>query len=167
MSISRLPIYAVALVVLAYLAIGVFPVAASSPANNGTPPAPVDETPFIVPAGSFCPFDLQIALTGKAKNITLPNDRFIYTAPGQDVTLTNLSDPSKQVMLNITGSFHVTTMANGHQVWVSTGRSLLGDPVAGLVLAVGRFTWTSDAQGNNIMPLSGTGQLADICAMLG
>ena len=48
----------------------------------------------------------------------------------------------------------------------STGRSLLFDPQAGFVLAIGNFSYVFDAGGNLIQPLEGLGQLIDACAMI-
>jgi len=78
----------------------------------------------------------------------------------------NLDDPTKQVSLNITGSFHQTTTLNGTVVTTATGRNLLTDPFAGVVLAIGKFTFAFDAAGNLIQPLQGKGQLIDLCALL-
>jgi hypothetical protein len=92
--------------------------------------------------------------------------RFIFTSPGLKATLTNLDDPSKQVTLNITGAFHQTTEPDGSIVTVSTGRSLLGDPQTGFVLAIGNFSFVFDGEGNLIQPLEGQGQLIDACALI-
>ncbi len=81
-------------------------------------------------------------------------------------TLTNLDNPENQETLNITGAFHQTTLENGDVVTVATGRNLLGDPEAGFVLAIGDFSFVFDKEGNLIQPLSGEGQLIDICALL-
>ena len=86
--------------VVALTAISSFALAAPPVPNGGT---------FLIPAGSVfgeCAFDVQATLTGKTKNITLPGDRFIVTSPGAHITLTNLSDISKTITLNITGAFH-------------------------------------------------------------
>jgi hypothetical protein len=60
----------------------------------------------------------------------------------------------------------VTTAANGDVVTVATGRNALLDVVAGFVLTQGDFTFAFDAAGNLIAPLSGTGRVTDICAMV-
>jgi hypothetical protein len=129
------------------------------------PPEDIDFT-IPIPAGEACAFGVEISGTGKAKTIDLPGERFIFTSPGFDATLTNLDDPSKQVTLNITGAFHQTTQGDGSIVMVSTGRSLLGDPEAGFVLAIGNFSFVFDADGNLIQPLAGKGQLIDACALI-
>jgi len=152
------------LVVLALgLAFGQSVVAGPNP-----PPQDVDPTPFVIPAGSVfgeCAFDVEAAFTGKAKTIDLPGDAFIFTSPGVHVTLTNL-DNLKQVTLNITGVFHQTIKANGDVVTVVTGRNLLGDPVAGFVLAIGNFSFVFDAGGTLIQPLKGKGKLTDVCGLI-
>jgi len=149
--------------VLAVLALGLAFGRLSVAAPN--PPEDVDQT-ITIPAGGVCAFGVEILLTGKAKTIDLPGDRFIFTSPGLNATLTNLDDPSKQVTLNITGAFHQTTKQDGSVVTVSTGRSLLFDPQAGFVLAIGNFSFVFDADGNLIQPLEGQGQLIDACALI-
>jgi hypothetical protein len=154
-----LAVMALALAVLTSLPIGRLSVAAPNP------PEDIDFTmPF--PARELCAFGVEISGTGKAKTIELPGDRFLFTSPGLKATLTNLYDPSKQVTLNITGAFHQTTEPDGSVVTVSTGRSLLGDPQAGFVLAIGHFSFVFDADGNLIQPLNGQGQLIDACALI-
>jgi hypothetical protein len=68
--------------------------------------------------------------------------------------------------LNITGTFHQSTDSNGDKVTVVTGRSLLGDPDAGFVLAIGSFSFKFDAAGNLVQPLAGTGQLIKVCPLI-
>ena len=128
------------------------------------PPEPIDQT-IELDAGVVCAFPVELVLTGKTKTIELPGGRIIVTAPDQYATVTNLANGSS-VTLNITGTFHVTTAANGDVVTVATGRNALLDPVAGFVLTEGDFTFAFDAAGNLIAPLSGTGRVTDICAMV-
>jgi hypothetical protein len=135
--------------------------ALSSAPAVAAPPQPVDQTPIELDAGVACGFPVELVLTGKAKTIELPGGRMITTAPGQDVTVTNLAN-GRSVTLNI----HVTTAANGDVVTVATGRNALLDVVAGFVLTQGDFTFAFDAAGNLIAPLSGTGRVTDICAMV-
>jgi hypothetical protein len=106
-----------------------------------------------------------LSVAGNAGVINLPGGRVIFTSPGTNATLTNLSDPSKTVTLNITGSFHQSTQ-NGNTVTVVTGRNLLGDPVAGFVLAIGTFSFVFDASGNLVQPLTGFGQLISVCKLI-
>ena len=98
--------------------------------------------------------------------IELPEGRTILTFPGLPVTLTNLDHPENQVTLSITGSFHNTTLDNGNVQTVFTGRNLIFDPEAGFVLAIGNFTPVFDAKGAVVEPLSGKGQLIDVCGLL-
>ena len=97
----------------------------------------------------------------------LPKGNLIFTSPGLDATVTNLTDPTKQVTLNITGSFHVSPTSDGGSLFVVTGRNLLTDPIAGVVLAVGNFSFAFDASGNLTQPLTKQGgTLTDLCALL-
>jgi hypothetical protein len=153
----RLAVFSLALAVLTSLTMERLSIAA--------PPEDVDSTTTF-PAGLVCNFGVEISLTGKTKTIMLPGGRSITTSPGVHATLTNLDDPAKTVSLNITGAFHVTTEPNGDVVTVSTGRSLLLDPQAGFVLAIGKFSFVFDADGNLIQPLEGKGRLLDVCAMI-
>jgi hypothetical protein len=128
------------------------------------PPTPVAQTQTI-DAGVFCDFPIIFSQAGKTK--TIEHGAFtLITSPGLKATLTN-GDTGKTVTYSITGAFHNTTLANGNVVTRSTGRSLLGDPVAGLVIAIGNFSFTNDAKNNNVVPLHGTGSLINICEALG
>jgi len=136
--------------------------------TGGTPPTSISSSD-VFPAGAIfgeCAFPIRVELTGKAGTITLPGGRFIFTSPGLDATLTNLTDPTKSVTLNITGAFHQSTDVNGDTVTVVTGRNLLGDPDAGFVLAIGSFSFKFDAVGNLVQPLAGTGQLTKLCPLI-
>lgn len=155
------------------MVIGVFVLLAlgsafGNPAAAAPSPPVIADTTFVIPAGSVfgeCAFDVELSLTGKAKTIDLPGDAFILTSPGVQVTLTNL-DNLKQVTLNVTGVFHQTTKANGDVVTVVTGRNLLGDPVAGFVLAIGNFSYVFNAGGTLIQPLTGKGTLTEVCGLI-
>ena len=141
--------------------------------SQGGAPQPVDETPFVLPPlgdpnalPAACEFPVSIEATGKQKVIELPGGPTIFTFPGYFVTLTNVDDQTKQVTLNVTGSLHQTILENGDVVTVVTGRNLLGDPEAGFVLAEGRFSFVFDSEGNLIQPLTGEGQITDVCGLL-
>lgn len=132
---------------------------------------PTDVTgSFVLPANTIapgeCAFDVNVSLSGKAGKLTLPGGRFIFTSPRLKVALTNLSNPTKSVTLNITGAMHQSTQSNGDVVTVATGRNLLGDPVAGFVLSIGNFSFVFDASGNLIQPLRGDGQLISVCKLI-
>ena len=104
-------------------------------------------------------------MSGKGQTVALPGDRFIFTSPGLTATLTNL-DHGNQETLNITGALHQSTLANGDVETVSTGMSILGDPEAGFVVAIGNFSYVFDKKGKLVQPLSGEGQLIDVCEAL-
>ncbi len=156
---SRVAVFSLALAVLTSLTMGRPSVAKQNPPEDS-------EFTETIPAGVACTFGVHASGTGKGKTIDLPGGRFIITSPGLHVTLTNLDDPTKQVTLNITGAFHQTTEQDGSVVTVYTGRSVLFDPQAGFVLAIGNFSQVFDANGNLIQPLEGHGQLVDVCAMI-
>jgi hypothetical protein len=128
------------------------------------PPTDVDETPFTVEG--LCAFPVQFVLQGKAKTIESSGGRTIATSPGLSATLTNVANPENEAVLNITGVFHISVLENGDVKTVVTGRNLLNDPEAGFVLAIGTFSFIFDAAGNLIQPLTGQGQLIDVCSLL-
>ena len=101
---------------------------------------------------------MRFEVDGKAGTLLLPGGRTILTSPGLKVTLTNLNKPESHVTLGITGAFHQTVRSNGDVETVSTGRSVLIDPQAGFVLAIGTFSFVFDSAGTLIQPLSGRGQ---------
>jgi hypothetical protein len=133
-------------------------------ASAGGPPVPVT---FVdtAEAGVLCEFAIRIEASEKDKTIELPGERTLLIFPGALWTLTNLSNGVEEA-LRIPGSFHITTLANGDVETVFTGRNLLFDPVAGLVLTMGRFRFVADAGGNVVQPLTGTGRQVDVCALL-
>ncbi len=138
-------------------------------AQNGGPPQPVSSSMDVYPGAPLgsCSFPINISTEGKGKTIMLPKGNMIFTSPGLDATVTNLTNPAKQVTLNITGSFHVSPTPDGGQLFVVTGRNLLTDPFAGVVLATGNFSFAFDANGNLTQPLTKQGgTITDICALL-
>jgi hypothetical protein len=136
-------------------------------AARQAPPIPVEGSQDLEAGAVFgrCDFPIRFELSGKGQTLVLPGDRFIFTSPELTATLTNL-ETGKQETLVITGAFHQTTLENGDVVTVATGRNLLGDPEAGFVLAIGNFSYVFDKKGNLVQPLSGEGQLVDICTLL-
>ena len=141
-------------------------VLAQGPPNGGAP----EDVSGVVPPEFFpgtCDFPIQLEVSGKGKTITLPDGRRILTSPGLFVTVTNLDTPENQATFNITGTFHETTAANGDVTTKVTGRNLLFDPEAGVVLTIGNFSFVFDAEGNLIQPFEGKGQVTDVCALLG
>ena len=119
-----------------------------------------------------CDFPVLLETSGKGKTIELPAKKkgvaeaFIFTSPGLDATLTNVNNPENQETYNITGSVTQTKLENGDVETVLTGRNLAIDPEAGFVIAIGNFSFVFDAEGNLVQPLSGEGQLIDVCEAL-
>ena len=144
--------------------------------DNGT--APVDASGRIIvdpadpnpPLPGHCSFPIQLDLSGKGKVITLPDGSAILTSPGLFVTVTNLDSPENQVTLNVTGTIHQTTAANGDVTTRITGRNLPFDPDAGVNLTIGNFSFVFDAEGNLLQSFEdtdGKGRVIDVCALLG
>jgi hypothetical protein len=152
---------------LASLAVGISATLLSAPLF-GEKPTDVDTTPFTLDAGVACGFPVEIALQGKSKIIELPGGGSIITSPGQFATVKNVAAPSKQVTLNITGAFHNTPQADGSILTQYSGRNLILDVEAGFVLAIGNFSFVSDATGMIVLvPLRQQGgQLIDVCALI-
>jgi hypothetical protein len=148
-------------------------VAAPTVLAQGNGGAPEDASGTIPPEDvaqffpGHCSFPIQLELSGKGNVITLPDGRRILTSPGLHVTVTNM-DNGEQATFNITGTFHETTNPeNGEVTTKVTGRNLLFDPEAGVVLTIGEFTYVFDAEGNLIQAFEGKGQVIDVCALLG
>jgi hypothetical protein len=140
--------------------------------DNGTAPVDASGTIIVDPADpnpplpGHCSFPIQLDLSGKGKVITQPDGSAIITSPGLFVTVTNLATPENQVTLNITGTFHESTAANGDVTTKITGRNLPFDPVRGVNLTKGNFSYVFDAEGNLIQSFEGNGQVIDVCALL-
>lgn len=137
-------------------------------AANGGAPQPVNGT-ISLPANSIklgsCPFDVNLTFSGLSKLLTLPNGMTVSTSPKLNVTATNVSDPTKTVVLNATGAFHQTS-SNGVTTTVVTGRNFLTDPEAGIVLAIGTFSFAFNDANILVQPLSGTGKLINVCDLI-
>ena len=160
-------------IVLALSVILALTMAAPTVLAQGNGGAPEDVSGTIPPEDvakffpGHCSFPIQLDLSGKGKVITLPDDRRILTSPGLHVTVTNM-DNSEQATFNVTGTFHETTDPVTRDVTTRvTGRNLLFDPDAGIVLLSGNFSFVFDAEGNLIQPFEGKGQVTDVCALLG
>jgi hypothetical protein len=165
----------IALIALLALALAA-PLASAQ--SQGGAPEPLDDTPFLIPGsgsedptGAQCTFDVSGFASGSTKVIDVPErpgeeERTISIFPAASYTLTNVDEPENTVTLSTTGTFHQTTLENGDVVTMARGRNLLGDPQAGLVLAIGNFSYVFDAEGNLIQPLQGEGQLIDVCGLL-
>ncbi|RZL92371.1 MAG: hypothetical protein EOP82_10395 [Variovorax sp.] len=131
-----------------------------------SPPLPFDAT-FSLPAAPAgpCTFPVRIDVVGKQGILALPRGVTIFTAPMQFATVTNLTT-SASIRLTATGAFKVTTDQNANIVTTVTGRNILLDPVAGLVLGSGIFSFVFDNLENLVTPLNGTGRLVNICSMV-
>ena len=90
----------------------------------------------------------------------------IVTGPATFGTFTNLSDPTKNVTLNITGVFHPSSDQNGNTIVRVTGRGPPEDPSSGPLLLAGEFTLVFDPQGNIISGPTGNGQTINICQLI-
>jgi hypothetical protein len=139
--------------------------------DNGKAPEPVSADFIVMPGdpGGSCDFPIRLQVSGKGKTITLPNGSRIITSPGLFVTVTNLATPENQTTLNITGTFHESTAANGDVTTRITGRNLPFDPEAGVNLTIGNFSFVFDAEGNLLQSFEqtdGKGQVIDVCALL-
>jgi hypothetical protein len=143
--------------------------------DNGKAPEVVNGTIIVdpddpnPPLPGHCSFPIQLDLSGKEKVITLPDGSAIITSPSLFVTVTNLDSPENQVTLNITGTIHQTTAANGDVTYRITGRNLPFDPVEGVNLTIGNFSFVFDAEGNLLQSFEqtdGKGQVIDVCALL-
>ena len=144
--------------------------------DNGVAPGPHPSSgTFTVNPGDrnfpgTCTFRLQLEVSGKEKRITQPDGSLIITSPGLDVTATNLDTPENQARFSIAGTFFETINPENDEVTtVVTGRNLLFDPDAGIVLLSGNFSFVFDAEGNLIQSFEdtdGKGQVIDVCALL-
>jgi hypothetical protein len=139
------------------------PAAELSRAGNGSPPNPFTQT-LTIPG--ICGFDVQATVTGLQGVISLPSGGIIVTGPDTFGTFTNLSDPTKNVTLNMSGVFHVSFDQNGNTIVMVTGRNVAADPSFGLLLLVGEFTLVFDPQGNIISGPTGNGQMINICQFI-
>ena len=131
--------------------------------GRGGPPNPINQT-FVF--SGICAFNVQVTVTGKAGVINLPSGGFILTSPGQSGTFTNLSDPTKSVTLNITGTDHISFDQNGDTINTLIGRNAFVSPSVGLLLLIGNFTFVTDPNGNIISGPTGTGTITDICGLI-
>ena len=162
-------------IVMALSVILALTMAAPTVLAQGNGGAPEDVSGTIPPEDvaqffpGHCSFPIRLDLSGKGKVITLPDGSAIVTSPGLFVTVTNLDSPENQVTLNVTGTFHQTTAANGDVTTRITGRNLPFDPDAGVNLTIGNFSFVFDKNGNLIQSFEdtdGNGQVIDVCALL-
>ena len=135
---------------------------------GGSPPVDMGFS-FDIPANDGCNFPVNWTGTGKSSIITLPGNRLMISAPQQTTVVTNLGDPSKSVTLNVAGAIHASFGPQGEVMVVATGRNLLADPIANImVLTIGTFKYIFDPiTGAPVLTdLSGEGQLFDVCVMI-
>lgn len=136
-------------------------------AQSGGPPDVVDYTLVLDPDPSACSFRVQLHIEGKGKVINLPGNRTIMTAPGQNVVVTNLEEPSKQVSLNATGVFTFHYQPDGGFVGIGTGRNLATDPGYGLTLVIGKFSFAFNGARTLIQGLTPQGgQTISVCSLI-
>jgi hypothetical protein len=116
----------------------------------------------------ICEFPVLVELNGKAKTIELPGGSTLFTSPQLTAIFTNLDNPSHRETLGITGAIRQTVLANGDVELVFTGRNLIigFDPIAGFVITIGRFSLAFDTDFNVTQPLTGNGQMIDVCGLL-
>jgi hypothetical protein len=105
-------------------------------AATGATPEPVDVT-LTFAAREACSFPISIAVTGKEGFNEVPNNPTftggIATAPGERITVTNLSDPSKMVTVTASGTFHWIELPGGQLQIVASGHNFLfAEPEAGV-----------------------------------
>ncbi|MFC9351630.1 hypothetical protein [Arthrobacter sp. NPDC057013] len=115
-----------------------------------------------------CGYRIEAVVTGKAGVNELANGATIFTAPGQEVTLTNVKT-GESVTFGITGASHVNTVSANRVEITATGRNVLTIPEGdrkGVYLTVGSVTYVLDGRGRQISPFEGTGQVTDICTLL-
>ncbi len=98
----------------------------------------------------------------------LPNGSgAILVAPGTaQGTLTNVSNPSHTLTVVVGGVGFYEPAPGDTTVVTLTGRNIIEGPQIGVVFAIGTFTFTEDAAGVILTPLTGNGRLVDLCALL-
>lgn len=129
------------------------------------PPADFTES---FPIEGICDFPVLVELNGKAKTIELPGGSTIFTSPGLKATFTNLDNLSRRETLGITGAIREDLLENGDVELVFTGRNLVigFNPIADFVVTIGRFSVAFDEEFNVTQPLSGKGQIINVCQLL-
>lgn len=141
----------------------------SAQSDNGVAPEDASVTygpEILAQFPGHCNFPMQLEVSGKTKTIEQGNGGVIITSPGAFATITNTAN-DEQATFNITGSAHKSTLANGNVKTVMTGRNFALDPVAGTFISIGRFTFINDpTDTTNVVPVSGKGQMIDVCELL-
>lgn len=141
----------------------------SAQSDNGGAPEDVSVTygpEILAQFPGHCDFPMQLEISGKTKTIEQGNGGVIITSPGAFATATNTAN-GEQATFNITGSLHKSTLENGNVKTVMTGRNFALDPVAGTFVSIGSFTYINDpTDTTNLVPVSGNGQMIDVCELL-
>jgi len=138
--------------------------AQAGPLGNGGAPQPttqIFDIPVDFPFG-HCDFPVHVVASGKVKTVEVSGKTISLSANFTGTATGN----GRTAQYKIDGSFTQTTDANGNVTTKATGRNLLSDPIAGVVVTSGNFRFTFDAQGNLIEPLNGRGKIIDVCADL-
>ena len=139
--------------------------------GRGGPPTPVN---FTETFSGLCSFDILAQVTGKAGVISLPDGGFIFTAPAQFVTMTNLSDTTKSVTLNLTGTEKDSPVQqDGTFTQTFRGRNGVAfGPFApspftnGFFFFIGTWTVVRDANTGHAIQVTGSGQVINMCDLL-
>jgi len=155
---------------LVILAAFCLPAAQLQAQGRGGPPTPVN---FTETFSGLCSFDILAQVTGKAGVISLPDGGFIFTAPAQFVTMTNLSDTTKSVTLNLTGTEKDSPVQqDGTFTQTFRGRNGVAfGPFAPFpnqfFFLIGTWTIVIDANtGHVIQGPTGNGQMINMCDLL-
>jgi hypothetical protein len=145
------------------------PMVSAQSANGGAPEdASATYGPEILAQfPGHCSFPMQLEISGKTKTIEHGNGGMIITSPGAFATITNLANGEHETF-NITGSVHKSILEDsGNVKTVMTGRNFALDPVAGTVITIRRFCFVNDpTDTTNVVPVSGKGQMIDVCTLL-
>jgi hypothetical protein len=155
-------------VVLAMAAVVMLPRASSAaPGPNGNAPKPFHNTYTVEGA---CDFPVLIEEAGKVKDIELPGGDVLRIFPTQHSTLTNLEEPSNQVMLRGGGKGRVTppSTEGGDLLVTVTGHNVLVVPGEG-IFEVRKATFTLAPPydvGSELTILEREGKAIDLCARL-
>jgi hypothetical protein len=134
-------------------------IAQQAPPQNFTDSFPVE---------GICEFPVLVELNGKTKAIELPSGSTLFTSPQLTATFTNLDNPSHRETLGITGAINQQVLANGDVELVFTGRNLVigFDLIDGFVITIGRYSVAFDEDFNITQPLTGTGQVINVCELI-
>jgi hypothetical protein len=151
---------------LVVLAAFCLPAAQLQAQGRGSPPTPIDVTNTF---SGVCSFDVSVYVTGKEGMIFLPGGSVLFHIPADSATLTNLSDPTKNVTLSGSGPTEIGPVQNGTITIRSSGRSLIGFSAPfGFHFLIGTYTFVIDANTGQLLqpPTGAIAQDIDLCALL-